>query len=60
MCLAWGPRRTLLYNDSFARLLDPRHPGALGQEITAVFADAWSWVQPVVESALAGPAKPSH
>ena len=31
MFIAWGPDRTLLYNDSYASLLGRKHPAALGR-----------------------------
>jgi hypothetical protein len=30
MQLAWGPERTVLYNDAYAPMLGDRHPRALG------------------------------
>jgi hypothetical protein len=31
MAVAWGPERTLLYNDSYVPVLGQRHPHALGR-----------------------------
>ncbi len=30
MCIYWGPERIQFYNDAFAPILGPRHPGTLG------------------------------
>lgn len=38
MSLTWGPEETLLYNDSFIRLIGPLHAAALGQPVAATFA----------------------
>ena len=37
MALAWGPERTLLYNDGYIPVLGQRHPHALGRP----FLDVW-------------------
>jgi PAS domain S-box-containing protein len=37
MFIAWGPERSLLYNDSYAPILGRRHPDALGRP----FFDVW-------------------
>lgn len=31
MFLTWGPAHTFIYNDSFARIIGPKHPEALGR-----------------------------
>jgi PAS domain S-box-containing protein len=54
MFIAWGPERTLLYNDSYAELLAAKHPAAMGRP----FLDVWSEIRddliPIVDKAFAG------
>ena len=58
MFIAWGPERTLLYNDAYAEILARKHPAALGRP----FLDVWSEIRndllPIVERAYAG--EPVH
>ncbi|WP_416186728.1 PAS domain-containing protein [Fulvimarina sp. 2208YS6-2-32] len=58
MFLAWGPERTLLYNDAYAQILAFKHPNALGCD----FLDAWQEIRadfmPIVEQAYGG--EPVH
>jgi PAS domain S-box-containing protein len=58
MFIAWGPERTLLYNDAYAEILARKHPAALGRP----FLDVWSEIRddllPIVEQAYAG--EPVH
>ena len=37
MFLAWGPERTLLYNDAYSEILGNKHPSALGRD----FLEVW-------------------
>jgi anti-sigma regulatory factor (Ser/Thr protein kinase) len=41
MALAVGDDLTLVYNDAYAELLGPRHPGAYGRPAADVFPDSW-------------------
>lgn len=52
--LAWGPKLTFLYNDSYRPMLGDKHPAALGAPLTDVWAEIWPDVQPLVGQALAG------
>ena len=58
MFIAWGPDRTLLYNDAYAEVLASKHPQALGRD----FLDVWSEIRddllPMVEKAYGG--EPVH
>ena len=54
MCLSWGPKRTLIYNDSYAPMLGVRHPAALGQGMAEAWPDVWSDIEPLVTRAFAG------
>ncbi|WP_439595178.1 sensor histidine kinase [Falsiroseomonas sp.] len=54
MFIAWGEDLTFLYNEAYAPILGARHPGAMGRPFREVWADIWSDILPLVESALAG------
>jgi PAS domain-containing protein len=54
MFLAWGPERTLLYNDAYAEILADKHPGALGRDFLEVWAEIRGDLLPIVEAAYAG------
>lgn len=42
----WGPELRLLYNDAWAPIPGPRHPGALGAPARDVWADIWHEIEP--------------
>lgn len=54
MQLAWGPRRTLIYNDAYAPMLGDRHPLALGLPFEDAWADVWPDVEPLVARVFGG------
>ncbi|MBV8848212.1 MAG: PAS domain-containing protein [Methylobacteriaceae bacterium] len=54
MQLAWGPERTVLYNDAYAPMLGERHPSALGLPFRKAWPDIWREIEPLVERAFAG------
>lgn len=54
MQLAWGPQRTVLYNDAYAPMLGNRHPGALGLPFREAWPDIWEEIEPLVERVFAG------
>ncbi len=54
MCLAWGPARTLFYNDAYVPFLRARHPAALGEPLDQVWSDVWEDIAPFVERAMGG------
>jgi len=54
MFIAWGPERTLLYNDGYAPMLGCKHPAALGQPFLKVWAAARDAVAPLVDRVFAG------
>ena len=54
MQLAWGPERTVLYNDAYAPMLAGRHPGALGLPFREAWPDIWDEIAPLVERVFAG------
>ncbi|MBE9636392.1 histidine kinase [Salipiger pacificus] len=42
----WGSELRLLYNDAWAPIPGPRHPGALGAPAKEVWSDIWSIIEP--------------
>jgi len=54
MFIAWGPARTMLYNDGYAPMTAHRHPGALGRPFAEVWADIIDAVGPIMDAAYAG------
>ena len=49
----WGPELILIYNDAYRPIPGPRHPSALGRPARDVYAESWSIVGPLLETALA-------
>lgn len=58
MFIAWGPGRTLLYNDAYAEILGSRHPAAMGEDFLDVWSEIRADLTPIVEQAYAG--QPVH
>lgn len=54
MFLAWGPERTMIYNDSYVPMLANRHPEALGRSFLDVWSDAREALTPLVDAVFAG------
>jgi PAS domain S-box-containing protein len=54
MFVAWGPERTLLYNDSYAEILGNKHPSALGRDFLEVWSEIREDLTPIVQKAYAG------
>ncbi len=54
MFVAWGPDRTLLYNEPYTAILGQRHPGALGRDFLAVWHDIRDDLAPLVAQAWRG------
>lgn len=54
MFVAWGPERTMLYNDGYALMCANRHPWALGKPFAAVWADIIEDVGPIMDAAYIG------
>lgn len=54
MFLAWGPERTLLYNDAYAPLLGDKHSDALGRPFLDVWSEAANDLSPLFEQVFAG------
>lgn len=58
MFIAWGPDRTLLYNDAYAEILAAKHPQALGRDVLEVWHEIKADLTPIVGEAYAG--RPVH
>jgi len=54
MFIAWGPSRTLLYNDGYAQILVDRHPAALGRDLLDVWPEIRDAIEPIVQAAYRG------
>lgn len=54
MQLAWGPQRTILYNDAYAPMLGKHHPNALGLPFAEAWPDIWDQIEPLVARVFAG------
>lgn len=58
LMLAWGDELRMIYNDSYAEILEDKHPGALGQPFAEVWPEIWSELKPLFDQAMAG--QPVH
>jgi PAS domain S-box-containing protein len=52
MFVAWGPELGFLYNDAYARILEGKHPAALGCRFQQVWPEIWPDLVPIIDSAL--------
>ena len=48
MFIAWGPERTVLYNDGYACLCGAKHPSALGRPFSEIWSDIIADVGPIM------------
>src|ERR1700753_830573 len=46
ICLWSGPQYALVYNDAYRRILTAKHPAALGQPGSIVWAGIWGGLEP--------------
>lgn len=54
ICLWSGPQFALIYNDPYRRILAAKHPAALGQPGSSVWAEIWEELQPQFERVREG------
>jgi len=54
MCLGWGPRLHMLYNDAYMDSLGLRADSALGAPMAEAWCGQWDEIRPLVEAAQAG------
>src|SRR5262245_12968754 len=52
--IAWGPGRTLIYNDGYVPICGALHPRALGQDFRETWFSAWPVIGEPFERAIAG------
>ena len=53
MYLAWGPERSLIYNDAYADLLGTKHP-CVAEPFFEVWSEVWPEIAPLVDQVFAG------
>ncbi|MCE7796388.1 PAS domain-containing protein [Sphingobium sufflavum] len=54
ICLWSGPHFALIYNDPYRRILAAKHPAALGQPGSIVWAEIWEELQPQFDGVRSG------
>jgi PAS domain S-box-containing protein len=54
MFIVWGPQRTFLYNDAYARILAARHPAALGRFMGEVWPEIYDDARAFIDPAFEG------
>ncbi|MFL6576340.1 MAG: PAS domain-containing protein, partial [Povalibacter sp.] len=54
MFVAWGPALGFLYNDPYSVILGKKHPSALGARFAEIWAEIWSDIAPLIDSAMSG------
>jgi PAS domain S-box-containing protein len=54
ICLWSGPQYALIYNDPYRRILAAKHPAALGQPGSIVWAEIWEELKPQFDGVRAG------
>lgn len=54
MFIAWGPLRTMIYNDGYAVLCGSKHPTCLGRPFSEVWADIIDDAGPIMDAAYSG------
>ncbi|HYG26801.1 MAG TPA: ATP-binding protein [Caulobacteraceae bacterium] len=54
VCLWAGPQYALVYNDAYRRILAAKHPAALGQPGSQVWAEIWEELEPQFDQVRAG------
>lgn len=54
ICLWSGPQYALVYNDPYRKILAAKHPAALGQPGSRVWAEIWGELQPQFDGVRAG------
>jgi signal transduction histidine kinase len=54
MMLGWGPDLLQFYNDAYLPVLGVKHPASLGAPVSAVWAEIWNVVGPLMLSVQSG------
>jgi hypothetical protein len=40
MCIAWGPKHVMIYNDGYWPICGGKHPDSMGQDFSECWASA--------------------
>jgi len=56
MCIAWGPKHVMIYNDGYWPICGAKHPRSMGQDFSECWASAWPVIGEPFARALAGQA----
>ncbi len=54
MMLAWGPERTILYNDAYAPMMGDWHPTGFARPLRHAWPDVWDNIAPLVDQVFRG------
>lgn len=54
MCIAWGPKHVMIYNDGYWPICGGKHPRSMGQNFSECWASAWPVIGEPFARALAG------
>jgi signal transduction histidine kinase len=54
MCIAWGPKHVMIYNDGYWPICGAKHPHSMGQNFSECWASAWPVIGEPFARALAG------
>jgi signal transduction histidine kinase len=54
MCIAWGPKHVMTYNDGYWPICGGKHPRSMGQDFSECWASAWPVIGEPFARALAG------
>jgi PAS domain S-box-containing protein len=54
MFIAWGPERTLLYNDGYSKMLGPKHPKAFSRPFFEVWPEVRSEIGGLMDRVFSG------
>jgi PAS domain S-box-containing protein len=54
MALAWGEQHHFIYNDSYAGIIQDKHPAALGAPAARIFPEIWEKLAPLFAKVMSG------
>src|SRR4051812_39416450 len=46
MMISWGDDMTMIYNESYSRIIAQKHPSAFGSPAREVWTDIWDFIGP--------------
>lgn len=56
MAVIWGSDYRFLYNDAYAKIIQDKHPAAVGQRGADIFPEVWHVIEPLFAKAFQGQA----